>query len=213
MPPSPRIPKTPPSLKEEQSLGYPELWVAGVDEVGRGCLAGPVFAAAAIVPPPPFPSWVSEIHDSKLLKPAQRQRLLPLILKWVTACCVASSSVKEIEELNILKASHLAMQRAVAGLSVVPHAVLVDGRDCPSFQVSRVRAVIGGDRLCLSIATASVIAKEFRDAHLVELDRQYPGYGLAVHKGYATLRHRLALKQRGSTQVHRLSFLKGLQGS
>lgn len=180
--------------------------VAGVDEAGRGCLAGPVVAAAVILPP--F-ARLPGLADSKLLTPDERVRLELLIKSRALAWAVGVSWPPEIDSLNILRASLLAMGRAVATLGLRPEEILVDGNQCiPEQLVSFVpqRAIIDGDRLVRCIAAASVLAKTFRDRIMVKLDRRYPGYGFARHKGYGTREHLLALAELGPCRMHRLTF-------
>jgi len=202
-----------PSLEYETRVGYPGNAIAGVDEVGRGCIAGPVVAAAVVLPSQILVQesrWLSEIKDSKLLTSAMREKLSPLIQEWALAYAVGVATVEEIDTINIFHASHLAMTRAIAKLSIKPHHVLVDGKYLPQFD-SKLKglsatAVIGGDRKCLSIAAASVIAKVWRDQYMGELDQKYPKYGFARHKGYPTAVHAAALKKFGVSDVHRRSF-------
>jgi len=185
-----------------QSQGH--RLIAGVDEAGRGCLAGPVTAAAVIfldrsaLPP--------GLDDSKKLTRAARQRLHthltghPAVL-WATA----NASAAEIDRLNILQAALLAMQRAVASLSTAPDFILVDGNRLPTLPTPA-RAIIGGDAACLSIAAASILAKESRDRIMEALDREHPAHGFARHKGYGTAAHLRALAAHGPTPHHRRSF-------
>lgn len=180
----------------------PLLQVAGVDEVGRGPLAGDVVAAAVILDPQ---RPIAGLADSKQLTEAQRERLYPLIIANALAWAVARSSVEEIDRLNILQASLLAMTRAVTALATQPDFVYVDGNRCPEWRY-RSEAVVKGDSRIAEIAAASIIAKVTRDRELVELDRVYPGYGLARHKGYPTREHIRALQQLGVTPIHRRSF-------
>ncbi|MDH3315529.1 MAG: ribonuclease HII [Gammaproteobacteria bacterium] len=178
------------------------LLVAGVDEAGRGPLAGPVVAAAVILRDE---VEIEGIRDSKQLTPSRRESLARLIREQSLAYALGEADVAEIDALNILKASLLAMSRAVASLAVAPHRVLVDGNHLP--QVScEARAIIGGDRLVPAVSAASILAKVARDAMMVELDRRYPEYGFARHKGYPTKAHREALKSYGPCPVHRRTF-------
>lgn len=200
-----------PSLEYEIRAGYPEKTIAGVDEVGRGCVAGPVVAAALILPPQiSFDQhpWLYEIKDSKLLSSATRDKLYPLIQEWALASAVGVATVKEIDTLNIFHASHLAMSRALANLKIQPGHILIDGKFLPKEDSlsAPATAVIKGDLKCLSIAAASVIAKVWRDEHMVDLDQKYPGYGFSKHKGYPTEVHTAALKKIGVSEVHRRSF-------
>jgi ribonuclease HII len=180
--------------------------IAGIDEAGRGPLAGPVFAAAVILDMDRVPKRIARaIDDSKKLTAEKRKTLSAWILaNAVTA--VAQASVEEIDRLNILQASLLAMTRAVAALSVAPAFALVDGDKLPRQLACPARAVIGGDGLSLTIAAASILAKVTRDRHMSELDRRYPGYGWAHNAGYGTPEHRAALLHLGVTPEHRRSF-------
>jgi len=175
--------------------------IAGVDEAGRGPLAGPVVAAAVVLDPDCIPEG---INDSKALTAAKRARLCEELL----ACAkvgVGIASVDEIDRLNILWATMLAMTRAVESLGVPPAFVLVDGNRCPKWH-HRSEAVVSGDALCLSIAAASIVAKHQRDCMMVELDAQFPGYGWASNKGYGGKAHQEALRSLGPTPHHRRSF-------
>lgn len=178
------------------------LRVAGVDEAGRGPLAGPVFAAAVVLPPR---FEVGEIDDSKKLDRATRERLAEVIMaecEWH----VAQASVDEIDRLNILWASMLAMERAVRGLGSVPDEALIDGNRLPRLLPCRGRAIIDGDALEPAIAAASILAKTARDAHMREIGARYPGYGFERNFGYPTPDHLTALRELGPSPVHRRSF-------
>lgn len=176
--------------------------IAGVDEVGRGPLCGAVVTAAVILDPS---RPIAGLNDSKKLTEARREALFPLIQERALAWYIARAEVEEIDELNILHATMLAMQRAVAGLSVRPDLVLIDGNRCPALSM-RSEAVIKGDSRVPAIAAASILAKVARDREMVALDRQYPGYGMARHKGYPTPVHLKALRDLGATPIHRRSF-------
>jgi ribonuclease HII len=199
-----------PSLDFETQLGFPGKIIVGADEVGRGCLAGPVVAAAVALPAEicfKKDPWLLEIQDSKLMNPETRERVAPQIYQWARAAAVGVASVEEIDQINIFQASHLAIVRAIQALKVRIHHILIDGKFLPKQGLSApATAVIKGDQKCLSIAAASVIAKVWRDQHMVELDSEYPGYGLAQHKGYPTPQHQLMLKKQGITLIHRRSF-------
>jgi ribonuclease HII len=179
--------------------------IAGVDEVGRGPWAGPVLAAAVIfahgAPPPDL---ARGIDDSKALSARTRRQLAPEILRYAIVG-LGEASVEEIDRLNILKATHLAMSRAVAALSLPPALALVDGNRAPLLSCPA-RTVVGGDRCCLSIAAASILAKVRRDALMAELAERYPGYGWERNAGYGTPEHRRALVRLGITPEHRRSF-------
>jgi ribonuclease HII len=176
--------------------------IAGVDEVGRGPLAGDVVAAAVILDPA---RPLSGLRDSKKLSAARREQLAVQIRQQALAWSVARATVAEIDELNILQASLLAMHRAVRALQPQPVYVLVDGNRLPRWDYASEPVVKGDDRVA-AIAAASILAKVQRDAELLELDRQYPGYGFARHKGYPTAAHLAALRELGASAVHRRSF-------
>lgn len=179
--------------------------VAGVDEVGRGPLAGPVVAAAVVLPPDFHASWLAEVRDSKLLTQTERQRLDANIRTDLAAVAVGSATVEEIDCLGIGAANRLAMLRAVAALPLLPDFLLIDGRERLAVEIAQ-RAVIDGDALCLSIAAASIVAKVHRDALMDQLDAAYPGWGFARHKGYPTAEHRTKLAAEGPLPVHRRSY-------
>jgi ribonuclease HII len=176
---------------------------AGCDEAGRGCLAGPVVAAAVILPPE---ARLPGLNDSKQLTHAQRERLRPMIERQALAWCVAHATVEEIDRINILNASILAMHRAIDGLGLRPELLLIDGnRFKPYFGIAHT-CVIGGDGRYRSIAAASVLAKTHRDELMQGLHAEHPHFGWAVNKGYPTPDHRSAIQQHGSTAHHRMSF-------
>ena len=180
--------------------------VCGIDEAGRGPLCGPVFAAACILPD----GLVLEgLNDSKKLTPKKRDKLFDLICENAIAYCIASASVEEIDELNILEADLLAMRRAIDGLSVKADFALIDGNIARGFQIPA-RAIIGGDAKSPSIAAASILAKVARDRDCIELDAQYPQYGIAKHKGYGTKQHMDALRTYGPSPIHRKQFIRFL---
>ena len=190
--------------RELREQGF--LSVCGVDEAGRGPLCGPVVAAACILPP----DLVLEgLNDSKKLTPKKRDLLFDLIREKAVAFCIAEASVEEIDAMNILEADLLAMRRAIAGLSVPADFALIDGNIARDFPIPA-RAVIGGDALSPSIAAASILAKVTRDRICLELDRQYPQYGIAKHKGYGTKAHMDALRQYGPSPIHRKKFIRFL---
>lgn len=180
--------------------------IAGVDEAGRGPLAGPVVAAAVILDPQ---RRIRGVRDSKVVAPEERERLAHRIRQHALAWAVAWADVEEIDALNILEATHLAMRRAVLGLAVAPAHVQIDGNRCPSFSGlprCSFEPIIGGDASHACIAAASILAKVTRDAMMVQLDALYPQYGFALHKGYGTARHCQALREHGPSVVHRHSF-------
>ncbi|MBS0499861.1 MAG: ribonuclease HII [Burkholderiaceae bacterium] len=176
--------------------------VAGVDEAGRGPLAGPVVAAAVILDPR---QPIAGLADSKKLTARRRERLFDAIRAKALCCAVAEASVEEIDRLNILQATLLAMQRAVAGLRLPPAKVLVDGNRLPRLAM-RAEAVVGGDARVAAISAASILAKVTRDRWCVEVDAQWPQYGFAAHKGYGTAAHLAALQAHGPCALHRRSF-------
>jgi ribonuclease HII len=177
-------------------------YIAGVDEVGRGPLAGPVVAAAVILD---AARPIEGLADSKALSARRREELSVLIKERAICWALGRAEVDEIDRLNILQASLLAMQRAVMALSIKPELVLVDGNQAPGL-VYPVTTVIRGDATEPSISAASILAKVARDAEMFELDRRYPGYGFSVHKGYPTRMHIDALGKQGVSAIHRRSF-------
>ncbi|MBC7154136.1 MAG: ribonuclease HII [Rhodobacteraceae bacterium] len=194
---------TPPDFTlEDAARANGQPIVAGVDEVGRGPLAGPVTAAAVILDPARIPPG---LNDSKKLTAARRLALFTALLE-VAEVSVAHASVAEIDTLNILRASHLAMCRALAGLPRRPDLALIDGNLIPRDLPLAARAVVRGDALSLSIAAASIVAKVVRDRHMVDLAQQYPGYGWEKNAGYPTAAHQSALQDLGLTPHHRRSF-------
>jgi ribonuclease HII len=182
-------------------------WIAGADEVGRGALAGPVYAAAVIFPPG---RKLRGLNDSKKLTREAREELVPKIQARAIAWAIATASLEEIERLNILHASLLAMQRAVEALSVMPALLRVDGNHTPAVACG-VEAIVGGDAKVPAIMAASVLAKVARDAEMRRLDAEHPGYGFAEHKGYATPHHLEALQRLGPCAIHRRLFEPVLQ--
>ena len=180
--------------------------ICGIDEAGRGPLAGPVFAAAVILP-----DGLEDIglNDSKKLTEKKRDVLFDLIKEKAVTYGIGSASEKEIDEINILNATFLAMKRAVEALGVTPDLALVDGNRKPKTGIME-ETIVKGDAKCISIAAASVLAKVSRDRYLMELDKQYPEYQFAKHKGYPTALHYELIKKYGVSPVHRLSFLKNL---
>jgi ribonuclease HII len=198
--------------EEEYSRGF--RLIAGVDEVGRGPLAGPVVAAAVVLP---RAYSNSEIRDSKLLSIKQRERLAPLIQNHAVEYALGIVQAEEIDQFNIHQASLLAMVKGLAGLNAKPDCALIDGNQAIPMTVFRMgefiagrtvhqKLIIKGDRSCLSIAAASIIAKVARDALMVEYDKRYPEYGFADHKGYGCAEHLEALRRYGPSPIHRRSF-------
>jgi ribonuclease HII len=189
------------------SLEFPTL-AAGVDEAGRGCLAGPVYAAAVVL----GPAAIAGLNDSKQLSPARRERLYGEIRECAQAWAIGTASVEEIDRLNILQASLLAMRRAVEQLRPLPALALVDGNQAPRLPCA-VRTIIDGDATEPAIMAASILAKVARDHELLRLDAEHPGYGLARHKGYGTAEHVAALRRLGPSPIHRMSFAPCAQAS
>ncbi len=181
---------------------YSGVLLAGVDEVGRGPLAGDVVAAAVILDPA---KPIEGLDDSKKLTEKKREQLFPEIQQRALSYCIARASVAEIDEINILHASMLAMKRAVEGLATQPEYVLVDGNRIPLWAYAA-EAVVKGDSRVQAIAAASILAKVTRDREMVAFDEEYPGYGFAGHKGYPTKVHMAAIEQLGITPIHRRSF-------
>jgi ribonuclease HII len=194
-----------PSYRRERALGAPDICVAGIDEVGRGPLAGPVVAAAAMVEPRRLPRGLAaKIDDSKKV-PAGRREEIYLALQGRIEFGIGEASVAEIDRINIFHASLLAMRRAFTALPRAPQIAIVDGNRAPELGCTA-HAIVGGDALCLSIAAASIIAKVTRDRMMRELDLRFPGYGWSHNAGYATAEHRAALLHLGVTPEHRTSF-------
>lgn len=176
--------------------------LCGVDEAGRGPLAGSVYAAAVVLDPG---RRVNGLRDSKLLTPEAREKLSGRIRDKAIAWAIAHATVEEIDRLNILRASLLAMRRAVESLGMAPEEVCVDGNVLPDLPF-RCSAVVKGDQRVAAIAAASILAKVARDAEMAEMERRYPGYGFASHKGYCTPEHLAALRELGPCEIHRRSF-------
>lgn len=184
-------------------FSYPDATlIAGVDEVGRGPLCGDVVTAAVILDPN---KPIKGLTDSKKLSEKKRDQLFDVIKENALAWYIARASVEEIDKLNILHATMLAMQRAVTGLAIQPDFVLVDGNRCPEFGI-QTQAVVKGDLLVAEISAASILAKVTRDREMVELDKLYPQYGLAKHKGYPTKDHLMAIELYGINHLYRKSF-------
>lgn len=177
-------------------------WIAGVDEVGRGPLAGPVVAAAVVLDPA---RPIDGLRDSKQLTPRRREALALEIRTAAVCWAIGRAEVEEIDRLNILQATFLAMRRAIGALPRLPARALVDGNQRPDLGCA-VEAIVGGDRTIPSISAASIIAKVERDNEMDRLDAEYPGYGLGVHKGYPTAQHLEALRRLGPSAIHRRSF-------
>ena len=182
--------------------------ICGVDEDGRGPLAGPVYAAAVILPPN---LEIPGLTDSKKLSDKKRRELFPVIQEQAVAYGIGSASEQEIDEINILQATFLAMRRALAQLTVTPDLVLIDGNRETNFGLP-VKTVVKGDSLSANIAAASVLAKVSRDDWMLEMAKQYPQFGFEIHKGYPTRAHYDALRAHGPCPIHRMSFLKKFYG-
>ncbi len=191
---------------EREAFASGHRWVAGVDEVGRGPLAGPVGVAAVILDPDDLPFGVD---DSKVLPEARREELCAIIFAKALSVSIVFASAEEIDVMNIRGAALTAMARAVAGLSQRPDLALIDGRDSPDGLICPARTIVGGDALSMSIASASIVAKTMRDALMRNLHRDFPDYGFAEHVGYATAGHRRALALSGPCPYHRRSFRLG----
>ena len=182
--------------------------ICGVDEAGRGPLAGPVCAAAVILPPH---ADIPGLNDSKKLSDKRRRELFPLIKEAAVAYGIGIATHKEIDEINILQATYLAMERAIQALSVKPELALIDGNRAKDFGLP-VETVVKGDSRSASIAAASILAKVTRDDMMLELANTYPQYGFEIHKGYGTKAHYEALRTYGPSPIHRMTFLKKFYG-
>ena len=189
---------------EKYNAGYTS--VCGCDEAGRGPLCGPVVAAACILP---VGLYIEGLNDSKKLSPKKRKQVFEEIKKHAIAYCIAEASVEEIDALNILEADMLAMKRAVEGLSVKADFAIIDGNVSRGFNIPTM-TVIKGDATSPSIAAASILAKVTRDEMCEQMDKDYPQYGIAKHKGYGTKQHMDALKQYGPSPIHRKKFIRFL---
>ncbi len=196
-----------PDLSQEAALWAQGLkWIAGLDEAGRGALAGPVAAAALILPPDPsLTEKLNGVRDSKQMMPLERARWSVRLRRIAVAWGVGFASHAEIDTLGILPATRLAMQRALAALPIAPQHLLIDHLLLPEVEIPQT-ALTKGDARSLSIAGASILAKTARDALLVALEAEFPGYGFKAHKGYGTRQHLLALRDLGPCPVHRRSF-------
>ncbi len=181
----------------------PKVLECGCDEAGRGCLAGSVFAAAVILPPE---IDIPELNDSKQLTEKQRYALRPIIEREAVAWAVAEVTAQEIDDINILNASILAMHRAIAQLTPQPEHIIVDGNRFKPYEFVPYRTVVKGDGKYLSIAAASVLAKTYRDDYMLRLHTEHPHYDWDNNKGYPTVKHRKAIAQHGVTPYHRLTF-------
>ncbi len=196
-----------PNLHQEHALARQgHARVAGLDEAGRGAWAGPVVAAGVILPRNAMRlSALHDVRDSKLLTPRQREALLAPIYEAALAVGVGLASHDEIDALGIVPATRLAMQRAIEAFDILPEALLIDALRLPAVPLPQ-RVLYHADTLCLSVAAASIVAKVTRDRGMVELDKQYAGYGFAQHKGYGTAMHQQALTELGPSAIHRMTF-------
>lgn len=183
--------------------------ICGVDEAGRGPLAGPVCAAAVILPPH---LEIPGLNDSKKLTDKRRRELFPLILEQALAYGIAFADHEEVDRINILQATYLAMERALSQLAVKPDIALIDGNRAKNFGLP-VQTVVHGDSLSANIAASSILAKVTRDDLMLEMAKDYPQYGFEVHKGYGTKAHYEAILQHGPCPIHRMTFLKKLYGT
>lgn len=193
--------------KEQEFYAQGYKIICGVDEAGRGPLCGPVVAAACILPDGLF---IEGLNDSKKLTEKKREKLFDIIKESALTYCIAEASVEEIDELNILEADLLAMRRAIDGLSIKPDMALIDGNIARDFQLPAT-AVIKGDAISMNIAAASILAKVTRDRMCIELDSEFPEYGIAKHKGYGTKAHMDALRKYGPSRIHRKQFIRFLE--
>ena len=184
-------------------LGY--SYIAGMDEVGRGPLAGPVVAGVVVLPPRPEGAWLDGIRDSKAMTAAQRERSYEAILQNAWGAATGETSALEIDEMGIVPATALAMRRALDNLALMPQFLLLDAFPLPDVDIPQ-KAIVKGDALSLSIAAASVVAKVTRDRMMADLDITYPGYGFAGHKGYGSAEHIRSIEMLGPSPVHRYSF-------
>lgn len=194
--------KRPTRCSRSSTRAVPERLICGVDEAGRGPIAGPVYAAAVVLK---RGRPIAGLTDSKLLAAPRREALAEVIRREARAWAVASASVEEIDRINVLQATMLAMCRAVEGLAIAPDEAWIDGNRCPALGCLA-RAVIGGDRTVAQISAASILAKTARDAEMLRLHERFPRYGLDQHKGYATPEHLARLAQYGACEIHRRSF-------
>lgn len=205
------IQNTPSFIEEKKLAAQGYRFTAGIDEVGRGALAGPVVAAAVILPCRLKAPWLNQVRDSKLLTPDKREYLFDHIHEIAVSVSIGIVSHQIIDTRNILRATHLAMMQAISQLSPEPDSLLIDYLRLPDVSLHQ-KGIVNGDGLCFSIACASIIAKVTRDRLMKEMDTVYPGYGLAKHKGYWTEEHVANLNRLGPSPIHRRSFhpVKGM---
>lgn len=197
-----------PNLFYEKKLWSAYDFIAGLDEAGRGALAGPVAVGAVILPKenPQLLKTLHGVHDSKQLTSTKRNQLIPQIKKIALTWGIGFSSAQEIDEIGIVPATRLAMKRALEQLTIIPNYLLTDFRlELPESEFPQT-AIVKGDQKSLSIASASILAKTARDEVMCELDKEYPQYHFAIHKGYGTLAHRMKIKQLGPSPIHRKTF-------
>ena len=194
-----------PYTEEETLLDLGYSYLAGIDEVGRGPLAGPVVAGVVILPPRPQGVWLDGITDSKAMTASQRERSYEAILSNAWAWATGEASAEEIDEIGIVPATALAMRRALDSLALMPQFLLIDAFPLPDVEIPQ-KAIVKGDALCLSIAAASIVAKVTRDRIMAEIDQQYPDYGFASHKGYGSAQHIRRIEALGPCPIHRYSF-------
>lgn len=202
-----KAPKSTPTYEIEQAAvdsGFPV--VCGLDEAGRGPLAGPVFAAAVVLP---MGCEIPGLNDSKKLTEKKREELFDIIIEKAVTYSVASASEKEIDDINILQATFLAMNRAFSGLAVKPDMALIDGNRTPGVDAAE-QTIVKGDAKSMSIAAASILAKVSRDRYMLEMAKLYPEYEFERHKGYGTKLHYEKILEHGVSEIHRLTFLKGI---
>lgn len=192
-------------LYENEALSNGYEIICGVDEAGRGPLAGPVYAAAVILPKGHI---VEGVNDSKKLSEKKRELLFDKIIDECVCYSIGTASEKEIDEINILQATYLAMKRAVDGLEIVPQLALIDGNRIPPLTSTDARAIVKGDAKSASIACASILAKVSRDRYMLEMAKKYPEYQFEKHKGYGTKLHYEMIEKYGICEIHRKSFLK-----
>lgn len=194
---------------EQKHINEGYQFICGVDEAGRGPLAGPVCAAAVILP---ANIDIPGLNDSKKLSDKKRRELFPIICEKAVAYSIAFADHKEIDSVNILQATYLAMERAISNLSVKPDFALIDGNRAKDFGIP-LETIVGGDGRSASIAAASVLAKVTRDDYMLQVANNYPQYGFEIHKGYGTKAHYQALAENGPCEIHRMTFLKKLYGT
>jgi ribonuclease HII len=197
--------RAPTFAKERELSAQGYRFIAGIDEVGRGALAGPVVAAAVILPLENDFAWLSRVRDSKQLTPRRREQIFELIQQSRIATGIGMASHTDIDAIGIVKATRMAMGRAVRELTSPPDSLIIDALSLPEIPLPQ-WGIVRGDQSSLSIACASIVAKVTRDCYMTELDHSYPGYGLARHKGYGTRQHLLSLRHLGSCPIHRRSF-------